>query len=68
MVFILVVFPQVKNSYTKQLALLALFFRKNVSNLNQVRKKYGVFIFFISNLKFINNFYFLFWPHKDRTS
>lgn len=45
MVFILVVFPQVKNSYTKQLALLALFFRKNVSNLNQVRKKYGVFIY-----------------------
>lgn len=45
MVFILVVFPQVKNSYTKQLALLA-FFQENVSNLNQVKKKKsGVFIY-----------------------
>lgn len=59
MVFILVVFPQVKNSYTKQLALLA-FFQENVSNLNQVKKKKKWCIYlFINNLKLINISFFI---------
>lgn len=67
MVFILVVFPQVKNSYTKQLALHA-FFQEKCIKPESGKKKIWCIYLFINNLKFINNFYFLFWPQEDRTS